>query len=129
MFFLSKRVNPSCIWSTPSSFLCILLQMHTRAEAINDPLCGTWVPRALGESLQSLDFIQFANISNSRCFHRYRCCKVASFSRIFFFNALSFSPLVQFSRLVLSNSLRPHGLEHTRLPCPGAYSNSCPLSR
>ena len=64
MFFLSKRVNPSCIWSTPSSFLCILLQMHTRAEAINDPLCWTWVPRALGESLQSLDFIQFANRKN-----------------------------------------------------------------
>ena len=38
---------------------------------------------------------------------------------------------VQFSRLVVSDSLRPHGLQHTRLPCPlptpGAYSNSCPL--
>ena len=33
----------------------------------------------------------------------------------------------------MSNSLQPHGLKHTRLPCPspvpGAYSNSCPLSR
>ena len=33
----------------------------------------------------------------------------------------------------MSNSLWPHGLQHTRLPCPsltpGAYSNSCPLSR
>ena len=32
----------------------------------------------------------------------------------------------------MSNSLRPHGLQHGRLPCPsptpGAYSNSCPLS-
>ena len=39
---------------------------------------------------------------------------------------------VQFSRSVVSNSLWPHGLQHTRLPCPsptpGAYSNSCPLS-
>ena len=38
---------------------------------------------------------------------------------------------VQFSCSVLSNSLRPHGLQHARLPCPsptpGAYSNSCPL--
>ena len=37
---------------------------------------------------------------------------------------------VQFSHLVLSNSLRPHGLQHTRPPCPssapGARSNSCP---
>ena len=40
---------------------------------------------------------------------------------------------VQFSCSVMSNSLRPHGLQHTRLPCPsptpGTYSNSCPLSQ
>ena len=33
---------------------------------------------------------------------------------------------------VMSSSLSPHGLQHTRLPCPspspGACSNSCPLS-
>ena len=37
---------------------------------------------------------------------------------------------VQFSRSVVSNSLRPHGLQHASLPCPSptpaAYSNSCP---
>ena len=36
-----------------------------------------------------------------------------------------------FSRLVMSDSLQPHGLQHARLPCPsptpGACSNSCPL--
>ena len=36
-------------------------------------------------------------------------------------------------RLFVSNSLRPHGLQHTRLLCPsptpGAYSNSCSLSQ
>ena len=40
---------------------------------------------------------------------------------------------VQFSRSVVSDSLRPHELQHTRPPCPsptpGAYSNSCPSSR
>ena len=39
---------------------------------------------------------------------------------------------VQFSCSVMSDSLRPHGLQHARLPCPSptprAYSNSCPLS-
>ena len=34
---------------------------------------------------------------------------------------------------IMSNSLRPHGLQHTRPPCPsptpGVYLNSCPLSR
>ena len=41
-------------------------------------------------------------------------------------------PVVQFSRSVVCDSLRPHGLQHTRPPCssptPGVYSNSCPLS-
>ena len=42
--------------------------------------------------------------------------------------------LLQFSRSVMCDSdMWPHGLQHVRLPCPsptpGAYSNSCPLSR
>ena len=41
--------------------------------------------------------------------------------------------LVQFSHSVVSNSLRPHGLQHTRPPCPsptpGVYWNSWPLSQ
>ena len=40
---------------------------------------------------------------------------------------------VRFSHSVLSDSLQPHGVQHTRLPCPsptpGAWSNSCPLSQ
>ena len=39
----------------------------------------------------------------------------------------------QFSHSVVSDSLRPHGLPHARLPCPSptprAYSDSCPSSR
>ena len=41
--------------------------------------------------------------------------------------------LLQFSCLVVSNSLQCHGLQHARLLCPSpiprAYSNSCPLSQ
>ena len=37
-----------------------------------------------------------------------------------------------FSRLVMSNSLQPHWLQHARLPCPSPFprvcSNLCPLS-
>ena len=40
---------------------------------------------------------------------------------------------VQFSHSVVSNCLWPHGLQHTRPPCPSptprVYSNSRPLSR
>ena len=38
----------------------------------------------------------------------------------------------QFSLAVMFKSLRPHGLQHIRPPCPsptpGVYPNSCPLS-
>ena len=40
---------------------------------------------------------------------------------------------VQFSLSVMSDSLRPHGLQHVRPPCPsptpGVYPNSCPSSQ
>ena len=41
--------------------------------------------------------------------------------------------LLQFSHSTVSDSLRPRGLQRSRLPCPsptpGASSNSCPLSQ
>ena len=47
--------------------------------------------------------------------------------------SVQFISSVQFSRSVLSDSLRPHGLQHARplcpSPTPGVYPNSCPLSR
>ena len=49
----------------------------------------------------------------------------------FTLNSRRFSS-VQFSRSVMSDSLRPHELQHARPPCPspapGVYSNSCPSS-
>ena len=54
-------------------------------------------------------------------------------SRLDFEPNSMFFLLVQFSRSVMSDSLWPHGLQHTRPPCPsptpGVYSNSCPLSQ
>ena len=50
----------------------------------------------------------------------------------FFIHYISSSLLlVQFSHSVMSNSLQPHGLQHTRLSCPtpGACSNSSPLNQ
>ena len=41
--------------------------------------------------------------------------------------------ILLFSHLVVSDSLQPHGLQHSRLPSPslsaGVCSNSCPLSQ
>ena len=43
-----------------------------------------------------------------------------------------FNQFIQFCCLVVSDSLRPHGLQHTRPPCPSptprVYSNSWPLT-
>ena len=43
------------------------------------------------------------------------------------------SQLVVVVQLVMSESLPPHGLQHTKLPCPSLSprvgSNSCPLSQ
>ena len=51
----------------------------------------------------------------------------------FYFAHILFSFSVQFSHLVMSDSLWPHGLQHARLPCPSSIprvcSNSCPLSQ
>ena len=57
-------------------------------------------------------------------------------SRLPWFMDLTFQvPMqsVQFNSSVVSDSLRPHALQHTRpfspSPAPGVYPNSCPLSR
>ena len=48
-------------------------------------------------------------------------------------NKLYYLWCIQFSRSVISSSLQPHELQHTRtlcpLPTPEVYTNSCPLSR
>ena len=49
----------------------------------------------------------------------------------FFISATILLQSVQLSCSVISNSLRPHGLQYARPPCssptPGVYPNSCPL--
>ena len=75
------------------------------------------------------------------------CCKFADTKLIYKRQSLYYIPSVnkwnskikahchlsvQFSHSVVSDSLHPHGLQHTRVPCPsatpGACSNSCPSS-
>ena len=58
-------------------------------------------------------------------YHLY-CTPTEIFSRLE-------SPSAQFSRSVVSDSLGPHELQHTRPPCPsptpGVHPNPCPLCR
>ena len=64
-------------------------------------------------------------------FHVSKCNKLGGWGGGGFSSYLISS--VQFSRSVMSDSLRPHGRQHARLPCPSStprvYSNSCPLSQ
>ena len=61
-------------------------------------------------------------------YHLIRC----SFSPELLAPTLCSVASLQFSHSVVSDSLRPHGLQHARFPCPsptpGACSNSCPSS-
>ena len=62
-----------------------------------------------------------------------KLCGKIKFCKSITFWSQSFVDSVQFGRSVMSNSLWPHGLQHTRLPCPSptprVYSNSYPLNR
>ena len=66
----------------------------------------------------------------SVCLHRCVCVCIYNFK---VFNWITVALSAQFSHLVMSDSLQPHELQHTRPPCPsltpGVHPNPCPLCR
>ena len=68
--------------------------------------------------------------TGSRILNHWTTREVLDFIYYVLFQSI---PSVQFSCSIVSDSFRPHGLQHTRPPCPSptprVYSNSCPLSR
>ena len=81
------------------------------------PWCGGW----------TLEVALWSLTTQSMPFYDLHPLSVDKTCDVFLINLLLFS----FS--VMSDSLWPHGLQHSRLPCPsptpGDCSNSCPLSR
>ena len=73
------------------------------------------------------------NIVN-KCLHTDKGKKKNYFQNleVIFSKSKNYENSVQFSHLVVSNSLWSHGLQHARLSCPSptprAFSNSCPSS-
>ena len=63
----------------------------------------------------------------------YLCLLVGDLQMLTLILFTNFSISVQFSRSVVSDTLRSHELQHTRSPrpspTPGVYPNSCPLSQ
>ena len=136
-----ERAN-FCRWSTErqilymhhifpqqSSFIenIIILSINKKSEAQQDYVTGKKVikkQQSWGYKFRSVMLIQF-------------CCIVflirfPKFQALFPEPSTVFSS-VQFSRSVLSDSLRPHESQHARPPCPsptpGVHSDSCPSSQ
>ena len=89
---------------------------------------SNWVLRILNSFTNDRFILYYHNVyilanlgDNLAHIHIYTCIHIQSV----------FSS-VQFSHSVMSDSLRPHGPQHARPPCPsptpGVYPNSCPLS-
>ena len=88
-------------------------------------------------------YFMFSDFSWIKNYNKwFQCCVKMNFLTVYFYvpfllRVVSCSgqteSSVQFSHSGESNSLQPHGLQHARPPCPsptpGAYSNSCSLSR
>ena len=74
------------------------------------------------------------NMATALCYSSYSLFVVANclIFWVFFFLRWLQNSSVQFSRSVISDLLRPHELQHPRLPCPtptpGVHSNSCSLN-
>jgi len=76
----------------------------------------------------------FSNNTREDSTHRHHQMVNTESRLIIFFAAKDGEVLsVQFSHSIVSDSFRPHELQHTRPPCPTltprAHPNSCPLSR
>ena len=115
-------------------FLSLFSLLHTCHTNIS-PLSTYILLTPISVSYKSNSSLVF--LSNIHIFsHGYTQTQMHSlmgFHRYVYLLILVQFSSVQFSHSVVSDSLRPHGLQHARPPCPsptpGAYSNSCPLSQ
>ena len=110
----SNAIQPSHPLSSPSLPAFNLSQHQGLFQWVDS---SDQVAKVLELQHQSFQWIFRVDL---QCYVSFRC-------------AAKWISWVQFSRSVVSDSLRPHGLQYTRLPCPsptpGAYGNSCPSSQ
>ena len=125
-----------------SSLLCVCVCVFARS-VVSDSLWpyGLYSPGSSVHGFLQARILKWVAISSSRGFSQPRdwtciswvCCigklilyHWATWEALFFLS-------VQFSRSVLSDSLRPHESQYARPPCPSptprVHSDSCPLSQ
>ena len=120
-------VSHSVVWicradsSCKTQSLCFLMSDFVfPLTPVTTYLSSTFTDSTYQQGLYSICLSLFAWFIMS-----FRANLTVAYSRIFFIQGCSCS--------VVSYSLWPHGLQHTRLPCappsPRACSNSCPLSQ
>ena len=94
------------------------------------PLCPVW--RTLAVALDEERHKSLGFVSCFFCWKTPPFWTKGSIVSIVFSSTCSFSS-VQFSRSVVSDSLRPHESQYARPPCPSptprVHPNPCPLSR
>ena len=115
----------------PSTFACLRTCMHAQLLSCVW-LCNPMDCSPPGSSVHGIlqaRILERLAISSSRESFQPRDQTFISCIAGGFFTIFS---SVQFSHLVVSDSLQPHELQHARTPCPSptprVYSNSCPLS-
>ena len=143
---LLDRIASSCFSSLfkssthpPRLWLCLQVEETLHSLAPLQPAgsnCTHALPAHLGQHVISP--CSSSSCSSTICILQppplvYSSNYSFSFLHSFHFSSLALFGSVQFSRSVMSNSLRPHELQQARPPCPsltpGVYTNSCPLSR
>ena len=137
----SVQVSASCLSFSSIFFFCFRFLCSTLCNPLD---CSP--PGFSFRGISQARILEWIAISYSRGFSRPRDrTRVSCISFIGKVDSLPLWPpwkpaflsiqfsSFQFSRSVVSDSLRPHGLQHTRPPCPSptpeVYSNSCSLSR
>ena len=110
-------------WSSSGS---LYSSLKTRNGSTLSSQCWLWENKNLCFSgyLSIKNIFSWSVIKNANSFQLY--------GEIFWEKSMGRGNSVQFSRSVMSNSLRPNEPQHTRPPCPSptprVYPNSCPLS-
>ena len=126
---LALKSDLSAINIDNSAFFCLVLALYIgegngtplRYSCLENPMDGrAWWAAVYGVAQSRTRLKRLSSSSSS--------------SIVYLYPSLSFLSLstVQLSGSAISDSLGPHGLQHSRLSCPsptpGACSNSCPSS-
>ena len=135
-YFLLSPSRATCAWlrSHHSYWIVLVCTWSPFSFSFSIPMFSTWIPLS-----PLLTWKPSSTLQLFLCHSAWGLPSTVSFSEAqtyIFTSVLGVSHWgvqLLLSHSVTSNFLRPHGLQHARLPCPspppGACSNSCPLSQ